>query len=245
MSQYSAIPFYRTKITSPLKKFRVVYRESDLLILAKEDLSKEALEILRNIRAPLERYIQKNPLFLRSLVPLPEDDSAPPIVQTMLKASRTAGVGPMASVAGAIAQAVGVELIQTGLTEEIVVENGGDIFLALKKEAKVALYAGESPFSGKIALVIPSSLQPCGVCTSSGKIGHSLSFGKADAVTVVHKETATADALATAFGNLLKEEKDFNKIVEISKKIEDLYGVFAILGDKLFIQTKKIKIKSL
>lgn len=245
MNRYSKIPFYRTKISSSYTKFRVVYKESDLLIIAKSDLSVLALETLRKVRAPLELYVQKNPLFLKSLMPLPEDEGAPDIVRTMYRASKCAGVGPMASVAGAIAEAVGRELINSGLTDEIVVENGGDVFVFLKREATVALFAGDSPFSGKVALVIPRDLQPCGVCTSSGKVGHSLSFGKADAVTVVHKDTATADALATAFGNLLREDKDFNRLIESSKGIEDLHGVFAVLNDKLFIHTKRIKIESL
>lgn len=120
----------------------------------------------------------------------------------------------------AIAEEVGRALLERGLTGEVAVENGGDIFLSLKKEARVSLFAGDSPFSGKIALLIPQELQPCGVCTSSGKVGHSLSFGKADAITVVHKNTAIADALATAFGNMLKEGKDFKRFQPEQKKLK-------------------------
>jgi ApbE superfamily uncharacterized protein (UPF0280 family) len=241
--KFSQIPFYRTQISTPLKTFRVVYKETDLQILAERDLTSEVISIIREIRTPLEAYILKNPLFLKSLVPLPDDPEAPEIVKTMLKAGEIAGVGPMASVAGAIAEKVGRILLEKGLTSQVAVENGGDIFLNLNKTARVALFAGDSPFSGKIALVIEKEIMPCGVCTSSGKIGHSLSFGRADAVTVVHKDTAVADALATAFGNILKTFKDFNKVVNKAEKVKNLLGVVGIVEDRIFIWGKFIYIE--
>jgi len=243
MNKYSAIPFYRTLTSTPLKAFRVVYKETDLYVLAEKDLTLETLALVRKVRIPLESYILKNPIFLKSFDPLPEDPSAPEIVKVMLKAGMIAGVGPMAGVAGAIAEKVGKTLLEKGFTSQVAVENGGDIFLSLKKTAKVALFAGDSPFSGKIALVIKKELMPCGVCTSSGKIGHSLSLGKADALTVIHKDTATADALATAFGNILKTQEDLKKIVNKAKKIKDLFGLVVILKDKIFLFGKNIKME--
>ncbi|MFN3505418.1 MAG: UPF0280 family protein [Caldimicrobium sp.] len=241
--KYAGIPFYRTQVKSSLKSFRVVYKQTDLLVLADNELVKETLSLVIEIRKPLEMYILKNPLFLKSLEPLPDDGEAPEIVRKMLYAGRIAGVGPMASVAGAIAEAVGKALLEKNLTQEIVVENGGDIFLNLKKEARVLIFAGDSYFSGKLALIIPKEVQPCGVCTSSGKIGHSLSFGKADAITVVHKDTAVADALATKFGNMLREGKDFKKIISLAERIDNIYGIFAVVKDKFFTYTKKIFIE--
>ncbi len=242
---YSEIPYYRVRVSSSLFRFRVVYKQTDLFVLAEKDLTEETLRLVMEIRRPLEAYILKNPLFLKSLVPLPEDPLAPQIVKKMLLAGKVAGVGPMAGVAGAIAEEVGRALLERGLTGEVAVENGGDIFLSLKKEARVSLFAGDSPFSGKIALLIPQELQPCGVCTSSGKVGHSLSFGKADAITVVHKNTAIADALATAFGNMLKEGKDFKKVSAKAEKIDGLLGVFAILKDRFYALSQKIRIEPL
>ncbi|PMP97591.1 MAG: UPF0280 family protein, partial [Thermodesulfobacterium geofontis] len=212
MNKYSGIPFYRTISSTPLKAFRVVYKQTDLFVLAERDLTSETLALVREIRLPLEAYIFKNPQFLKSLEPLPCDPEAPEIVRIMLKAGSIAGVGPMASVAGAIAEMVGKALLKKGLTSQVAVENGGDIFLALKRDARVALFAGDSPFSEKVSLLIKRELMPCGICTSSAKIGHSLNFGKADALTVVHKDTATADALATSFGNILKNFEDFKKM---------------------------------
>ncbi len=245
MNKYSTIPFYRTLVSTPLKKFRVVYKETDLQILAEKELVSEALSIIKEIRLPLETYIIKNPEFLKSLIPLPFDPKAPEIVKIMLKAGEIAEVGPMASVAGAIAERVGKMLLENRLTSQVAVENGGDIFLSLKKDAKVALFAGDSPFSGKIALLIKKELMPCGVCTSSAKIGHSLSLGKADALTVVHKDTAIADALATSFGNVFKRAEDFKKILTRAEKIGNLLGIVGILNDKVFIWGKHIRLESL
>ncbi|MDW8093970.1 MAG: UPF0280 family protein [Caldimicrobium sp.] len=239
---FSQIPFYRSLIHSHLKSFRVVYKQTDLFVLAERDLTLETLNLVREIRSPLEAYLMKNPTFLKSLEPLPEDEEAPPLVKTMLKAGKIAGVGPMASVAGAIAEAVGRSLLERGLTKEVVVENGGDIFLNLKREARVVLFAGASSFSGKITLLIPEELQPCGVCTSSGKVGHSLSYGKADAVTVVHKDTAIADALATALGNLLKTSQDFKDVFSKAKRLSGILGVFAVMDERLWLFSEKIKL---
>ncbi len=243
--KYATIPFYRTLVSSSLNFFRVVYKETDLLVLAEKELAKETLFLVRKIRLPLESYIAKNPYFLKSLTPLPYDEGAPEIVKEMLKAGEIAEVGPMASVAGAIAERVGSLLIEKGYTSEVVVENGGDIYLNLKRETKVAIFAGESPFSGKVALKLKKELMPCGVCTSSGKIGHSLSFGEAEAITVVHKNTAIADALATAFGNIIHSVEDFYKIVSRAKKIENLYGILCIIKDKLLVWGEEIKIEPL
>jgi ApbE superfamily uncharacterized protein (UPF0280 family) len=239
--KYSAIPFYRTQIRTQLKAFRVVYKESDLYLLAEKDLTSETTEILVKVRKPLEEYVFKNKKFLESKTPIAVKD-APGIVKKMALAGKIAGVGPMASVAGAIAQEVGEKLIEKKLTSQVVVENGGDVFLNLKKDARVIIFAGDSPFSGKIGIVIKKEIMPCGVCTSSGKIGHSLSFGRADAVTVVHKDTAIADALATSFGNMIFSSKDFKRIIKKVKKIKNLLGVVVIIEDKVLIYGKEIKL---
>ncbi len=216
-----------------LVPFRVVYRETDLAILAERDLSMEVLALVREIRKPLEAYIADHPIFLKSLKPLPLDPKAPEMVQKMLKAGRASGVGPMAAVAGAIAEAVGRNILERNLSSQVAVENGGDIFLALHRPATVALYAGDSPLSGRIGLRIRPELMPCGICTSSGKLGHSLSLGKAEAVCVVARCTALADAAATALGNLVKGRKSIRKVLSRAREIPDLLGVICIVEDEL------------
>jgi len=244
-SKFSQVPFYRTKVSSKLKGFRVVYKETDLFVLAEGDFSKDVLEVVKRLRFDIESYILKKPEFLESLVPLPEDDSAPLVVKRMLEAGKIADVGPMAAVAGTIAEEVGRFLLKEGLSKQVVVENGGDIYLHLDKDARVCLFAGDSPFSGKVAILVKKELMPCGVCTSSATVGHSLSFGSADAVTVIHRDTAVADALATAFCNVLKRPEDFKKVVNRAEKLKGLYGVVGVVKDRLLAWGKEIKLEPL
>lgn len=185
-----------------------------------------------NCRHQLEQYISLHPEFLHSLTPLPEDPLAPSLVRTMLKAGKSAGVGPMASVAGAIAQSVATSL--KALTGSIIVENGGDCYMDMAEETSVGIFAGpRSPFSGRLAVRLPSERFPLGICTSSGTIGHSLSFGKADAVTVLSKDAALADASATALGNIVQGPADIGKALELAQTIQGVEGVLVVVGDKM------------
>lgn len=214
--------------------FQVKHRESDLWVRARSNLGREAGDILLGLRLRLERYIKEHPAFLTALTPLPLDPLAPPMVRKMLTAAREAGVGPMASVAGAIAEAVGVGLKQ--LSPEVVVENGGDCYVDLCEETDVGVFAGpRSPFSGKIALRFPLERFPLGICTSSGTVGHSLSFGKADALTVVAKDTALADAAATALGNMVKDEGGMAAALDAAPGIRGIEGVLVIVGERMGI----------
>ena len=217
-----------------LVPFGVVYRESDLQVMAERDLSRQALAFLKEERSPLEAYIMAHPEFLKALKPVKVEPAAPDLVKEMAQAARAAGTGPMAAVAGAIAERVGRRLMEEGLTKEVVVENGGDIFLALKREATVALWAGSSPLSGRVGLKIRASMMPLGVCTSSATVGHSLSLGCADAVCVLAPSTALADACATALGNLVKGKRSWDKVLSQARRIPSLKGLVCILGEKLW-----------
>lgn len=214
--------------------FQVKWRETDLWVGALGNLEKEAFEAVLNCRTQLETYISSVPAFLRSLAPLPEDPLAPPLVRRMLDAARLAGVGPMAAVAGAIAQAV-AEALQP-LSPSVIVENGGDCYLDLQEETTVGIFAGpRSPFSGKIGLRFQACRFPLGVCTSSGTVGHSLSFGKADAVTVVARDAALADAAATALGNLVQTPGDIAKALDAAREIPSIEGALVAARDKMGI----------
>jgi ApbE superfamily uncharacterized protein (UPF0280 family) len=149
----------------------------------------------------------------------------------MSESARKVGVGPMASVAGAIAEFVGNELL--AFSPEIIIENGGDIFLKSLKKRLIGIYAGKSPLSGKIGLEINEQDTPLGVCSSSGTVGHSLSYGKADAVVVLSKSATLADAAATAIGNLIVEPSDIPRGIEFAKGIESLLGIIIIKDDKM------------
>ncbi|MFH1612311.1 MAG: UPF0280 family protein [bacterium] len=177
--------------------------------------------------------MKQNPLFLTSLEPIYLEKNVPSIVKEMIKASAKVGVGPMAAVAGAIAEFVGKTLLN--YSKEIIVENGGDIFIKSSKKRYIGIYAGNSFFTKKIAIEIFPEKTPLGICTSSGTVGHSLSFGKADAVTIISSSTALSDAAATAVGNLIKNELDIFQGIEFVKNINGLKGVLIIKNDKIGI----------
>jgi len=217
--------------TDDLVKFEVIVKETDLLIRAEKDLSREAREAVLKYRHQIETYISLHPEFQRSLVPIEDDLLAPEIVREMIRASRLAGVGPMAAVAGAVAEFVSKDLFN--LSKEIIVENGGDIYLATTRERTVGIYAGDSSFSLKLGIRVEPEETPMGVCTSSGTVGPSLSFGRADAVCILSRSAALADAAATAVGNVVQEKKDVERGLERGKGIEGVLGTLIIVGDKI------------
>lgn len=188
---------------------------------------------IQDDRKSLDRYIEKHPLFKESLVSLPLDEEAPPAALEMLKAARLTGIGPMASVAGTLAQrAAEYAVAKTPESPECIVENGGDLFLILRQEALLGLYAGDSPLSGKLALAVPSEMTPLSICSSS-RMGHSLSLGKADLVTVCSKNAALADSAATLGGNLIQKAEDLEPTAEKLAAIPGVTGCLIIFKDKL------------
>ncbi len=218
---------------SDLVSFSVVVKETNLGISARTNLRRKALRLVSKYRDTLERYIEQHPAFLTAMEALPPDGNAPHIIRVMLEAANQAGVGPMASVAGAIAEFVGSEL--AAFSPEVIVENGGDIYLKSLKHRVIGIYAGDSPLSGKIGLEIDGEDTPLGICTSSGTVGHSLSYGKADAVIVVARSATLADAAATAIGNLIKVPADTSSGIELAKSIKGLKGLIIIVGPEVGI----------
>lgn len=220
---------------SDLEGFQATIAESDIFILAKQNLKVQAENAIRKYRLCIEEYIKQNPAFGTSLKPISvqgEDfDSLPDIIKKMLVSSQKTRVGPMAGVAGAVAEFVGRELLE--FSTEIIVENGGDIFIKTSTDRELGIYAGNSPLSGKIAILVKSEETPLGVCTSSGTVGHSLSFGKADAVTVIARDTTLSDAAATAICNTVKTKNDIEKALNFSKTIEGIMGCVIIYSDRV------------
>ena len=208
--------------------------ETDLHILAERDVTEQATDLILQYRAQLESYILKNPEFSASLDPLLQDKIAPPLIRDMLDAGIAAGVGPMAAVAGTIAEYVGKGLMKSG-SREMMVENGGDIYLQRKTDCTIAIFAGESLLSYRVGLQIKSTQMPVGICTSSGTVGHSLSLGQADSVTVISKSTALADAAATRIGNEVGRTKNAKAGIQnglaIAREIPGIVGVVVICGE--------------
>lgn len=215
-----------------LTGFEVRVRETDLHILADRDLREEAMAAVLQCRSQLEGYLARHPAFLPALTPLPLDPTAPPLVKAMLAAGQVAGVGPMAAVAGAIAEFVGRALMRAG-AGEVVVENGGDIYLCRDRESVAGIFAGASPLSNRVGLKIPARLMPLGICTSSGTVGHSLSLGEADAVTILAKDTALADAVATKAGNAVQPGLSLEPALAAARQVSGVLGALIIRGEEL------------
>ncbi len=203
---------------------------------ARRNLRGKTLKAISKYRAVLERYIERHPEFLAALEPVEVEEDAPQIVKAMATAAAGVGVGPMASVAGAIAESVGRDLLP--FSPEVIVENGGDIFLKTRERRLIGIYAGDSAFTGKMALEIQPQETPLGVCTSSGTVGHSLSFGKADACIVLSPSTPLADAAATAIGNLTVEANDITRGIDFAKGVEGIRGLVIIKGDRMGVWGK-------
>jgi ApbE superfamily uncharacterized protein (UPF0280 family) len=212
-----------------LATFKVTVEETDCLISAADNIQSKAQSSILKYRTILKKYIASHPIFLTTLEPFPVKEDAPLIVKAMAEAGANASVGPMAAVAGAIAQFAGEELAK--FSPDIIVENGGDIYLRSRKDRLVGIYAGRSPLSGRLGLEIAGKNTPIGVSTSSGTVGHSLSFGKADAVVVLAETATLSDAIATGIGNLIMQASDIPRGIERARNIAGLRGI-VIIKDK-------------
>lgn len=234
---------YRNRMMGKdLVTFVVWEHESDLWVAVDRgsyspDIEAWTRSALKEVRAELEEWIARHPDFYRSLTPVSVSLGAPAVVRAMAEAATIAGVGPMAAVAGAVAEEVGKRLQAQG-AREVIVENGGDIYMVSRQSRRVALYAGDrSPWSFKVGLLIEADETPCGIATSAGTFGHSLSFGRADAVSVVARSAALADALATAVGNCVSSPEDIPSALEIVKRYvkggNGVRGGIVVVGDKM------------
>jgi uncharacterized protein len=213
-------------------KRRIRIQETNIrLITDNENLN--LVDFILKQRRELKNYIHKNRLFLTSLEPLEVED-APPIVKIMARTASIAYVGPMAAVAGTISQLCLNFLLKHG-AKYVVVDNGGDVALKTNKDVIMGLYAGESSLSGKIGFKIKHEKTPMGICTSSGTVGHSISFGRADAVTVFASEATVADALATSIANQAVGNEDDEAVKSCLETAEEFrehfQGVLVVVGE--------------
>jgi ApbE superfamily uncharacterized protein (UPF0280 family) len=213
-----------------LVSFRVTVDETDLLIHASSQLEETAKKSILKHRGYIEGFIKQHPEFLTALHPLKIREPSPAIIRDMADAGAKAGVGPMAAVAGAIAENVGLDLLSS--SEEIIVENGGDIFIKTNQPITVGIFAGDSLLSMRIGMRIKNRAAPAAVCTSSGTIGHSLSLGKTDAVSVFADSCFLADAAATSIGNRINSANDIRSGIEFGKTINGIRGLIIIIKDK-------------
>jgi ApbE superfamily uncharacterized protein (UPF0280 family) len=216
--------------------FQVSLKETDLAIgVDKDSYTSSLLSLCENevrcLRGELETYISLHPEFRSSFEPLPLLPGAPPLAVIMAQAAYQAGVGPMAAVAGAFAQAVGQKLRTQ--VRDVIVENGGDIYLDSSTDRLVSVFAGHSKFSYKIAIKVLAAENPLGICTSSGTVGPSLSLGRADAAVILSPSAILADAVATAAGNMVQNSSDVQQAAEFATSIKGVTGAVIIKDDRL------------
>ncbi|KPK97337.1 MAG: hypothetical protein AMJ95_09490 [Omnitrophica WOR_2 bacterium SM23_72] len=226
--------FYRDWVgAKDLFRAHIVAGESDLLIFTDKPLDRSFIEKrLRLYRFAIEAYIQKDRRFATALKPLEVEITAPKIIKAMAFYAKRARVGPMATVAGAIAQFLGQDLLKKNY-KNVIIENGGDLFLKTTKMRLIGIYAGRSKIWNKLRLKIRPSDTPLGLCTSSGVLGHSLSFGNADSVTVLSRNACLADAVATTACNLVKTKKDLKKALRFIRSIRGVLGVVIFIKNNL------------
>lgn len=217
---------YRASHDPDLVSFQIVIEETDLWVAAREDLSAGMADHVRLLRGQIKTYATIHPEFLTSLTPLEAAPKAPDIIRRMCAAGRVANVGPMAAVAGTIAQMVAERFISA--SPDLLVENGGDTYLCSTKDRHIGLLAIPDQ-DMRLCVSVSAGEFPCSFCASSARIGHSLSFGNADLVVTRSRDAALADAWATALANLLKNATCMDAVLAQAKSWEHmgLDGVFA------------------
>ncbi len=235
---------YRNQFSQQrFRTFTVNYKETDLWIGVdpdsfQEEMKTVALSKVKELRLLLENYLLTDPVFGKTFDPHQVEPNAPEIVKVMAHAAKQAHVGPMAAVAGAFSETVGHKLLEHFNIQELVVENGGDIFLKINRNLLLSVFAGNSPLSEKIGIEIPADESPLGVCTSAGTVGPSVSFGKADAAMIACKSTALADAFATGFGNRVKMPDDVHAVINQTEQFPEILSAVLICRDKIGIRGK-------
>jgi len=219
-------------MTTPESYRRFAHKGANFRILC--DRFEAVTDEIVRLRAVLEEYIARHGEFASSLEPIRLLDDAPEIARRMAEAAQTVGVGPLAAVAGTVAQMSAQAALAAGAAEAIV-ENGGDIYLAAtqRRTVIVGLYAGDGPLSDTLALSVPPERMPLGVCSSSGVMGHSLSLGKCDLACVVAPNASLADAAATHAANLVRTPDDIDAALERIAAIDGVDGVLIVRGDRI------------
>lgn len=183
-------------------------------------------EIIRQRRI-LEYFIHQHPDFLKSFLPVYVGLDAPEVAQRMAAAAARVGVGPMAAVAGTMAQLAAEAALKAGI-DEVIIDNGGDIYLKLTSPAVIGIYAGQVDKLNRIAFSVRPEDTPLSICSSSGKMGHSTSLGRCDLAITVSRNGSLADAAATSTANLVRKLEDVDMALRHIFGIEGIDGVMII-----------------
>ena len=232
---------YRSRFADDGRRwFCVKFLESDLWIGVDLDHYCDAMEgetysMLVELRRAMDAYLLMDPLYKAALTPYDAGLEAPDILKDMSRVSHKTGIGPMSAVAGAVALHVADFIKGKFAVKEVIVENGGDIYADASSDMDISVFAGQSPLSERVGLHIPASAFPCGICTSSGTVGPSLSLGRADAMMIVCRDVLLADSYATAMANRIQSVNDLQPVIEQIQNIPEILGALAVKDDKLAV----------
>ena len=228
---------YRIRFSDDERRwFCVKFLESDLWIGVDSGSYRASMEadtytMLVDLRRQMDAYLLMDPAYKAALTPYDAGLEAPEILKEMSRVSHKTGIGPMSAVAGAVANKVAKFLG----TDEVIVENGGDIYAKAASDMDISVFAGQSPLSEKVGLHIPAAAFPLGICTSSGTVGPSLSLGRADAVMIVCKDVMLADSYATAMANRIQTVNDLQCVIDRISNIPEILGAIAVKDDRMAI----------
>ncbi len=227
---------YREDIDNELSHFEIQVKDTDLSVsflpndgISIDEVRENLFQFIYEKRRELEKFIEAVPPFQTSLRPMVFNGEIPPLALDMVSAANRCDVGPMAAVAGTFSEIAWQYLRNYG--SEIIIENGGDIVSDSQKERIIKVFAGSSIFSGKIGIKLSPGKH--GICTSSGTVGPSFSFGQADAVVIISKSASLADAAATAGGNRIQNSDDFKGALAFLQAIDGVDGILMIKEDKM------------
>jgi len=230
---------YRAKpgLRDELNVFQIIIEETDLWVAASCDLSEAMTDYVRFLRGQIKTYATLHPEFLPALTPLEADTHAPEIICRMCQATALFGVGPMAAVAGTIAQLT-AEKFQSQ-SPDLLIENGGDTYLCSTTDRNIGILSIPDQ-DIRLSVSVKADEFPCSFCASSAKIGHSLSFGNADVVVVRATDASIADAAATPLANMLKKSADLASVLARAQEWEQcgVDGVFAQCEGKIGVWGK-------
>jgi len=214
-----------------MKRYHFEFKSTIVTIISDPSYLDAGERSLIRSRSVVEEYIRRDPVFKTTHHPHDPHPGGDPLVRRMAAESSKTGVGPMAAVAGAFAEVCLKDMVGAG-AEEAIVDNGGDIAFLIRNPVRVGIFTGDSPIRNLAFEVEPRS-GPFGICTSSGTVGPSFSYGKADAAVVVSSNTTLADAAATALGNRVKKESDLRGCFNFMESLKEIEGAMVILGDRV------------
>ena len=224
--------FYRKDFSKDWFSYEVHIKETDILVKSKARLVQERIvDLTAGYRQDIEKYIEAFPEFKTTLSSFKMQGNPCAIVKEMIEKSSALDIGPMACVAGALAEYIGKDLL--GLTDGLVVENGGDVFIKKQGRILLGIYAGPSSRINEFLLSIENTGPYLGICSSSSLLGHSLSLGRADMATVVSDSSIFADGLATKLANMVHDEDDIDEALAFARRFSLTKAVSLVKGQKI------------